>query len=410
MTIKKRILVVGTGDTKSEELEYIRLCIEEAGAAALIMDVGVLGDPEFQPDYSKHDVAKWANTSNQKIIAYGNENEAMTKQAEGASALALHLAKAGSINGMIAIGGTMATDLALDVALALPFGFPKMIVSTIAFSALIPPDRLAPDVMMSLWTAGLYGLNPYCKTALKQAAYAVVGTTQAKAEEVGKPVVAITSLGSASLKYTKTLYPALQARGFDVAIFHTTGMGGRSMEAINQSNGFAAIFDFSLVEVSNGEFGSMVASGDMRLQGHENDTTPRIIAAGGVTLVDFQAWSQPPMDCEHRKVHLHNRLIASLALNANEREHAARLIGEKINRLKAPKTVILTTGIDEWDKEGGPFHDPDGLLRFNAALSESLDSTASQINISAHINAIEFSNTALKVFDDWLSNGTVKAN
>ncbi|MFB1033991.1 MAG: Tm-1-like ATP-binding domain-containing protein, partial [Sinobacterium sp.] len=293
------------------------------------------------------------------------------------------------------------------VALALPFGLPKMIVSTIAFSSLIPPDRLAPDVMMSLWTAGLYGVNPYCKTALNQATHAVLGAVNAKVEPKTKPIVAITSLGTSSLKYIKILYPALQARGFDVAIFHATGMGGRAMEALNKSDGFAAILDFALVEVSNKVFGSPVMSGDDRLQGFDGDLTPRIIAAGGVSLVDFQAWGSPPSLFLNREVHPHNRLIASYALTAEEREQAAQLIGGKINISSSPKTVILTDGIDEWDKPGGPFHDPAGLAGFNDVLAKTLDAHVSQISINAHINDEAFSDTVLCVFDDWIADGTI---
>ena len=156
---KKTILIIGTADTKSDEILFMKSCVEAQNGNVKIMDVGVLGDPPFTPDYSKHDVAKFANTSNKDIIALGHENLAMTKTAEGAAALTRKLYDDGLIDGMIALGGSMGTDLALDTAAALPLGVPKYVVSTIAFSHLIPPERITPDLTMMLWSGGLYGFK-----------------------------------------------------------------------------------------------------------------------------------------------------------------------------------------------------------------------------------------------------------
>ena len=139
---KKVVLIIGTADTKGDELLFLKSCVEEAGALPRVMDIGVLGTPNFEADYSKHDVAAAANTTNEAIIALGNENLAMTRQAEGAALLVRSLQQSGKIDGVLAIGGTMATDLALDVVAALPLGFPKLIASTVAYSPLLSPDRI----------------------------------------------------------------------------------------------------------------------------------------------------------------------------------------------------------------------------------------------------------------------------
>ena len=144
MTDTPRILLIGTADTKADEILFLQSRIGQMGGVAVTMDVGVLGDPPFTPNVSRHDVATAAGTSNADIIALGNEHEAMVVQAEGAARLAAEFKARGEIDAMLAIGGSMATDLALDVANALPLGMPKCIVSTIAFSPLIPPERLPP--------------------------------------------------------------------------------------------------------------------------------------------------------------------------------------------------------------------------------------------------------------------------
>ena len=143
-----------------------------------MMDISVLGDPPYRPAHDKHAVAAAAQTTIDAIAASGDENSAMSLMAVGAANLARNLAERDAIDAVIAIGGTMGTDLALDVAQALPLGLPKLIVSTVAFSHLIPPDRVAADLMMMLWAGGLYGLNGTCTAVLSQACGAIVGAAK----------------------------------------------------------------------------------------------------------------------------------------------------------------------------------------------------------------------------------------
>ncbi|MCH8072911.1 MAG: Tm-1-like ATP-binding domain-containing protein [Proteobacteria bacterium] len=410
MVRKSRILVIGTADTKADELLYLKSCIEKVGGTALIMDVGVLGDPPFTPAYSKHDVAAAIGISNDDIIALGDEHKAMMRQAEAATALAVQLERDGKIDGMLAIGGSMATDLALDVADALPLGVPKVIVSTIAFSPVIPPERIPPDAMMLLWAGGLYGLNSVCRSVLSQAAGAAVGAVQGRElANSDKPLVGMTSLGSSSLKYMVRLKPELEDRGFELAVFHTTGMGGRALESLSKKGQFAAVMDFSLIEVSNEVQGSVVSAGADRLEAAGRAGVPQIVAPGGVTLVDLQTWREVPEQFAGREFHIHNRLIACAKLNADERVQAAETIAAKLMKAKGPTAFIMPNkGIDEWDKDGGPFQDDEGLVAFADTIRNSIGPPVELIELDAHINDEEFATTVLEIFDDWIDDGTIK--
>lgn len=403
------ILIIGTADTKADELVFLKSCVEEAGALARIMDVGVLGVPPFEPDYSKHDVARAAGSSNADIIALGDEDRAMTRQAEGAAKLAGALQKQGEIHGMLAIGGSMATDLALDVAAALPLGFPKCIASTVAFSPILPPSRISPDLIMILWAGGLFGLNSICKSALSQAAGAVVGACRASvSQKNARPIVGMTSLGSSTLKYMLTLKPALEQRGYELAVFHTTGMGGLAFEALAANGSLAAVMDFSLVEVSNYENGSVLNAGRDRLEGAGSAGIPQIVAPGGVTLMDFQTWSPPVQKLGNREIHTHNRLIACAQLTLEEKVQAARSIAAKLMKAKGPTAFIMPlAGIDEWDKAGGPFHDPRGLKAFADTMRDELHPPVEFHEVEAHINAPHFAETALAIFDSWVARGMI---
>ncbi len=404
-----RILVIGTADTKADELLYVKSRIELVGGSALIMDVGILGDPPFKPAYSKHDVAAAIGISNADIIALGDEHRAMVKQAEAATALAIKLVAEAKFDAMLAIGGSMATDLALDVAAGLPLGIPKVIVSTIAFSPIIPAERISPDVTMLLWAGGLYGLNTICRSVLSQAAGAAVGAVRSRELPVAdKPLVGMTSLGSSTLKYMLYLKPELEARGFELVVFHTTGMGGRALESLAASGMLAAVLDFSLIEVVDDLFGSPLSAGSSRLEAAGAAGVPQIVAPGGVTLVDFLTDKPVPAQFSDREVHIHNRLIACAALNPEERAQAAECIAGKLMRASGPTTFIMPLqGIDEWDKIGGPFHSDAGLAAFAATMRKHLAPPVRLIELDAHINDPQFSATVLEVFDAWLDDGTI---
>lgn len=411
MSDDRTILVIGTYDTKSEELIYLADCIAGQGGTVLRMDVSVLGDPAGPVDIDKHAVATAGGATIVEAIASGDENTAMQIMARGAAALTAQLYSEGRIAGMIALGGTMGTDLALDCARALPMGVPKYIVSTVSFSPLIPAERLAPDVQMILWAGGLYGLNAICRASLSQAAGAVLGAARAAVPAArDKPVVGMTSLGSSCLKYMKLLKEPLEARGFEVAVFHATGMGGMAFETLCREGFFACVMDFALPELGNLLAGSSVNAGPERMQSAGRAGIPQIVAPGCLDLIDFPAWQDLPERFRDRPFHAHNRLIASAALTGPERRETAREIGRRLAQAEAPVHVILPLrGIEEWDRPGEPAHDPEALAEFIDEMRHAIVAPAHLTEIDAHINDAAFAETALAILDDWIARGVLRS-
>jgi len=406
----KTILIVGTFDTKNDELAYMADRIIAMGGGTLCMDISVLGDPEKPTDYSKHDVAKAAGSSIQAAIDSGDENTAMQIMARGASALAGQLCQAGKFDGVVILGGTMGTDAALDICQALPLGVPKYVVSTVSFSPLIPPSRLSADIQMILWAGGLYGLNSVCKSALSQAAGAVLGAARAVEPSTGgMPMIGMTSLGSSCLKYMKTLKPALEQRGFEVAIFHATGMGGMAYESISREGGFACVMDFALPELGNLLAGSVVHGGDDRMLNAGAAGIPQIIAPGCLDLIDFAGWQDIPERYQDRPFHAHNRLIKSAGLNGEERRETAREIARRLKASDAPAHVILPNGgVEEWDRPGGEAHDPEAFAEFCDEMRKVMTDPVTFTEIDCHINDQHFVDTALKIVDRWIADGTIR--
>ncbi|MEX0346976.1 MAG: Tm-1-like ATP-binding domain-containing protein [Rhizobiaceae bacterium] len=410
MTDKKTILVIGTYDTKDEELHYMCERIRLLGGDVISMDVSVLGDPSNPTDISKHQVAEAAGSSIQAAIDSGDENTAMQIMARGSASLTSRLHADGRLDAMIGLGGTMGTDLVLDCAQALPLGVPKYIVSTVSFSPLIPADRLSPDVQMILWAGGLYGLNSICKSSLSQAAGAVLGAAQAvEPPRRDRPVIGMTSLGSSCLKYMKRLKEPLEERGFEVAVFHATGMGGMAFEALARQGYFTVVLDFALDELGNLMVGSVVNAGTDRLTNAGKMGIPQIVSPGCADLIDFAGWQTIPEAYADRPFHAHNRLIKSSGLAPDERRALIRDISQRLADAKGPVHFIMPLGgVEEWDREGEPAHDPEGLDAMVDEVRKSIKEPVALSEINAHINDQEFADKALEILDGWIADGTVK--
>jgi uncharacterized protein (UPF0261 family) len=409
--MSKTVLLVGTYDTKDDDLTYRGQGIRAQGGAVLSMDVSVLGDPNAPTDISKHEVAEAGGGSIAEAIASGDENIAMQIMAAGAAAKALALYRAGAMDAVLVLGGSMGTDLALDLCAALPLGVPKYIVSTVAFSPLLPSDRIAADVQMILWAGGLYGLNSVCRAALSQAAGAVLGAARAvEPPKRDRPLIGMTSFGKTVLRYMVTLKPVLEEMGFEVAVFHATGMGGRAFESLAAEGAFAAVMDFAPQELTNHIMGSAISAGPDRMTSAGRTGTPQIIAPGCYDLVDVVGWQPLPARFKGYEVHAHNRLLSSILLGADERREVAQAICDQLAAAKAPVTLILPTqGCNEWDREGAPLHDAQGLAAFVAALRENCPPNVTLLELDAHINDAAFSDQALAVMQDWIDKGVVRA-
>lgn len=405
----KTILLIGTYDTKEPEMRFLEQCIRDQGAAVVTMDVSVLGDPQTPTDITKHDVSAAADMSINEVIAQGDENKSFRVMSQGAASVVAQSYKEGRFDAMLATGGTLGTDLALDCAQSLPLGVPKYIVSTVSFSPLIPPHRFAPDVQMILWSGGLYGLNSICKSSLSQAAGAVVGSARAAiSPDRSKPLIGMTSLGSSCLRYMKHLSPALEERGFEVAVFHSTGMGGMAFEKLAAEGAFACVMDFCMQEFGNMLAGSVVTSGDDRLTNAGRVGTPQLVAPGALDLLDFAGWQDIPEQYKGRPFHEHNRLIKSSVFTAEERRSWIRAMAERLRPATGPTHFFLPLGgVEEWDREGQEAYDPEGLAALIDEARKVMPGSAPVTEVDAHINDETFSDAVLAVFDDWVAQGKV---
>jgi len=369
----KRIAIVGTLDTKFEEMGFIQAFVQQKGHDPVVIDAGIMGTIPSTPQISRDMVAKAAGMSLQEIQSLDDEGRAIAIMAEGASRIVRDLFEMGRIDAIISVGGSMGTSLGLAIMRELPIGLPKLMVSTIAFTPLVTGDTVAKDQVMMQTPVDLWGLNVINKNTLQAAAAAIVGMAETATKIAPeKPIIGVTTRGI--MRYLNWIKPALEARGYEVLDLCT----GEVLEELN---------------------GGSLRAGPTRLEGAGDMGIPQVVAPG---CMEYWHW---PGSVETipswRKSHYHNPLVLCVKATMEEMIKGAEVMAEKLNRSKGHVTVLYPCkGFDDFDKEiGGVFYDPEGHATFLEVLRRKLNPTIDIVELDMHINDQAFAESVLTTFD-----------
>jgi uncharacterized protein (UPF0261 family) len=403
-TMSKTIALVVTLDTKGEEARYIKELIAKRGHKVIVIDTGVLGQALFPPDITRDQVAEAAGTTMKEVIALGDEAKAIAVMAEGAAITAQRLYSSGKLDGVVTLGGSMGTSVAMVVMKALPLLMPKLSVSTAAFTRLIPQDVVSKDLTIMPTVADIWGLNRITKRVLEHAAGAISGMVEThREEEVSeKPLIAMTSLGGSDLKYALWAKPLLEQMGYEVAMFHTIGIGGKSYEELVRQGAFAGALDLSMFELANYLCGGHGAA--ERLEAIGERAMPVVVAPGSL---NYFGWWQPletlPPQYRDRKVRMHNPIAAQIKASADEMAAGGEFMAKKLNKALGPAVVLIPTrGFAQSDMPGAIFYDPEARQAFSEALKRNIEPKVEVIELDVHINEPEFARAAVAVLDRML--------
>jgi uncharacterized protein (UPF0261 family) len=401
------IAIVGTLDTKGEEIAYLRRLIEERGHRSIVIDCGILGKSSYQVDVGPDEVARAAGETLEKIRILGSEAKAVERMAAGVTRIVSELHRGGKVDGILALGGTMGTFLGLSAMKALPIGVPKVMLSTVALTPFIQPEMAPGDLVLISTIVDFWGLNSVTKRLLEHAAGVVVGAAEVyqahKKEKLGegKELVAITTMGTSVCKYVTWLKPALEKQGYEVLVFHTIGVGGRFLEQVIAQNWISGVLDLATNELINEICGGSYIAGPDRLETAGKMGIPQVISVGGFEAFGWgKGMDTLPSQFRDRKIQLHSKLTFAVKASKEEMAMGAKLMAEKLNKSRGPTVVILPMrGFSERDKEGGVFYDPEGREVFREALKAHLNPKIKVIDLDLHINDQSFAEQALSIFN-----------
>ena len=395
------VLLLGTLDTKGEEYAYLRERLELGGAQVLVADVGTGGPPHgCEPDIAREEVARAAGLD---LGALTDRGEAVAAMSGAAAALARRLHGEGRIDGVLAAGGSGNTAIATHAMQALPVGVPKLMVSTVAAGD--TRDYVGgSDVTLMASVTDVAGLNSISRQILVNAAAAMAGMVLAPPVEAreSRPLVGATMFGVTTPCVTRAR-EQLEARGYEVLVFHATGTGGRAMEALVAGGFLAGVLDATTTELCDELVGGVLSAGPDRLEAAGRAGLPQVVSLGALDMVNFGARATVPPKFEDRNLYVHNPSITLMRTTPEECAELGRRIARKLSAATGPVALFVPLGgVSMIDAEGQPFHDPGADAALFGALREGLGENVELVELDNNVNDEAFADAMAEKLDSFL--------
>ncbi len=382
------IALLGTLDTKGDEHAFVAAQIRSRGHRTLLIDVGTDQPPRITPDISREEVARIAGIDLAAITARHDRGECVSAMAGAAAIVLAKLHAEGKIDGVISLGGGGGTAIATAGMRALPLGFPKLMVSTLA-SGNTAQYVGVKDIVMSPSIVDVAGINRISRTILTRAAGAICGMVEAQVpaeSETEKPIVVASMFGNTTdcVQRAKSL---VEAAGFEVLVFHATGTGGRTMESLIESGMVAGVLDITTTEWADELVGGVLGAGPTRLDAAAHAGTPAVVAPGCLDMVNFGPPETVPAKFAGRHFYHHNPQVTLMRTTPEECAELGRILAEKVNAYRGPVTVLLPLrAISIISAPGGAFHWPEADAALFAAIKKHLRPGIPLIELDCAIN------------------------
>lgn len=391
------VLLIVTLDTKAEEALYLKKKMESLGCRVLLMDTGILDESGISADVTRHQVAQAGGATIPELLASGDKGKAIGTMVGGACVWAKKLYDEGRFQGILSIGGAQGTDIGTAAMRELPFGVPKLMVSTVASGrATFGPFVGTRDVIMMHSVADIQGINFITQQVFDNAAAAVCGmVVHAGCGGYGPSVripVALSMLGTVTqgaMRARRLLFE----KGYDAVAFHQNGTGGIAMEDLIREGAFKGVLDLNLHELGDSVVGGLHASiRDYRLQSAGAFGIPQVIAPGSINYaVRGPIETLSPEMLQGRKYSVHNSYLTLVRLSREELQKAAVFMADRLNMAKGPTHVFIPLrGFSYPDHEGRAHWDPEANEVFIRTLRSRLSGKIPYDEIDSHINDDKF--------------------
>ncbi len=395
------IAVVGTCDSKGVELAFVADMIRRRGHQTLLIDVGSFEPTRVEPDISNTQVAAAGGKDLAALAAQNDRGACVEAMADAAPILLAELVASKRIDGVIALGGGGGTAIATSAMRALPIGFPKLMVSTMA-SGNTSPYVGTKDIVMFPSVVDVAGLNRVSRQIFSRAAGAICGMVETDVPDADdKPVIVASCFGNTTqcIAEAKNL---LEARGYEVLVFHATGIGGRTMESLIESGMVAGVLDITTTEWADELVGGVLSAGSQRLEAAAKARVPAIVVPGCLDMVNFGEPDSVPEQFQRRLFYQHNPQVTLMRTTPEECTALGHILAEKLNTYTAPLTVLIPQrAISVISASGQVFHDPEADAALFAALQQDLRSNIKTVQLDCEINDASFAKACV---DELLAN------
>lgn len=372
--MEKRVIIMGTLDTKGLELKYVKDILEKAGVETLTINVGILGEPYYVPEISSREVAQAAGLDLKTLIERKDRGEAIEGMMLGAAKLVEEMGTLGEISGIISLGGSAGTTIGTYAMQKLAVGIPKLMVSTLA-SGDTRPYVGEKDITMMYSVVDISGLNSLSAKILGNAANALAGMVKGEipAKSEAKPLVAASMFGVTTPCVTKAR-EYLEEKGYEVLVFHATGSGGKAMESLIESGFIKGVLDITTTEWCDELVGGVFSAGPSRLEAAARAGIPQVVSTGALDMVNFGAVDTVPEKFKNRNLYKHNATVTLMRTTVEENIELGKIIGGKLNLGKGKTALFLPLkGVSAIDVEGQPFYGPEEDQALFDSLRQTID-------------------------------------
>ncbi len=380
------VAILGALDTKGVEIQFLQRQIENRGHQTLVVDLGILKDPPFEPDVSREQVAQSAGEDVRELAAGGDRGRAVEVMAQGAANTAQQLHADGAFDALIGMGGTAGTAMVTAAMRVLPLGIPKVMISTVAGGD-VSGFVGVKDVAMIPSIVDISGLNRISRQVIAQAAGAVCGMVETMIEkQQDKPLIAASMFGNTT-DCVEAARARLEEAGYEVLVFHATGTGGQTMESLVEASYIQGVLDVTTTEWADEVVGGVLSAGPSRLEAAARTGTPAVVAPGCLDMVNFWAPDSVPEKFAGRRFYPHNPNVTLMRTTPEENAKIGRVFAEKLNLSTGPVAVYIPQrGLSVISAPGGPFHWPGADDALFSAIKSNLRPDIAVYEMDVNIN------------------------
>jgi uncharacterized protein (UPF0261 family) len=412
--IQKTIVLVSTLDTKGSEAAFLKGLIQERGHRIILMDINTGGEPSIPPDISSKEISEAGGGNIEEMRKMKDTGKVSSIMIEGAIKKVKGLLEKGELDGIVSFGGASNTAMATTIMKSLPFGIPKvMLSSTAAMPAYAGGYFGTKDITMIHSVVDIAGLNPLVKVVLTTAAGAICGMiemggglTSLSGTAQKKALIALTEF-KFSEECCAHIRRLLEEKGFEVIPFHAQGTGDRAMEELIGDGLFQGVMDIVPAGVGEELLGGNRAAGPKRLENAGQVGIPQIITPCGFDMLSCGPMERgdrgDPLwvskDIKNRRLFIPDAFRVQARTNFQELREIAKEVARKLNQSKGPVAILIPLkGWSSLDKEGMPLYDPGADQAFLHELKSHLHPAISLIELDLHLNTREFAEEAVNQF------------